>query len=567
MALLVVLFHALRVASQVASPSWNSTLIASSAERVTLAGTALDVAIDRLSPDGLFDDSDGQAAFGLAGYLYSQMADFDIATNQTKYQTILENKFQLVEPLRTNFSDPYVRCAVQSSLNFIADESRHHKLTDKLWTSWWFGSGRTISASDIAARKIAGKNFTITATCEDVTMVGGTYWNDDPAEPSIAAVGTGYFLVLSALLAEAMPDPMYLQAANQSADFIRSHLYKPLDIVQEFFTGTGCEVTGSLNPTNSGLMIEGLSILHSLTNDISTQNLLSDLIVAVIPNTEWQGANGIVNNGGMGDMNLLQGLGTVYARNSVNATLRQYVGDYITVQFNAVTNLATSAGTNIYGRSWTGPPSDIFWGYNQTVALGALISAIGLETAASSSTTLAPTSLMSSTTPAPSTSSSATPQSRVRHVGAILGSTFGALAFVVILATAWFIRRRRSRTIITNSTPSVSEVSPFVTESSVMTFSGSRFGQGEKRSKHRVPPAPFGQREKRSEHREPPAPSTLDTAQSSHSPNVNPQPNIVETNRDTVSVLPTERLVQILNQRLQDRTWEEGEAPPAYPVV
>ncbi|KAJ6457607.1 hypothetical protein C8R45DRAFT_1032703 [Mycena sanguinolenta] len=559
MALLVVLFQALRVASQVASPSWNSTLTASLAERVTLTGAALDVAVDRLSPDGLFDAE----PFGIAGNLYSQMADFDIATNQTKYESILEKSFQLVDTLGTNFSNTLTNYGL--SFGHAAAKA-HTAYSSPVFLqyavqSWWFGRGRTISESDIAAGKNAGKNFTITTTCENVTMVGGTYWDDELGEPSIAGVGTGYFLVLSALLAEATSDPLYLQAANESANFIRSHLYNAVGIAQQFMNSTSCEVYGEMYSTFSGLMIEGLSILHSITNDTSTQSLLSDLIVAVIPYTAWLGENGIVDDQGpLGSMNLLQGLGTVYARNSVNATLRQYVGDYIAVQFNAVTNLATSAGTNIYGRSWTGPPGDIFSGTNQTIALGALISAIGLEIAPSSSTTPAPAASTSSTATGSSTatsSSPATPRSRSHHLGAILGGTFGALAFVTVLAIAWwFMHRQRPRIDTPDSVQPATgpKVTPFIAETSVMTSSGSQI-------------TGFGQRKSRSEHREPPAPSTIDTAQSSHSSNVNPQPSIVETNRDTVSVLPTERLVQILNQRLQDRTWDEGEAPPAYPVV
>ncbi|KAF7373171.1 Glycoside hydrolase family 76 protein [Mycena sanguinolenta] len=106
----VVLIHALAVASQVASPSWNSTLTTSLSERVTLAGAALDAAVDRLGPDDLFHAD----PFGITGNLYSQMADFDIATNQTKYESILEKSFQQVDTLGTNFSNSYVGHVFQS---------------------------------------------------------------------------------------------------------------------------------------------------------------------------------------------------------------------------------------------------------------------------------------------------------------------------------------------------------------------------------------------------------------------------------------------------------------------
>jgi hypothetical protein len=81
---------------------------------------------------------------------------------------------------------------------------------------------------------------------------------------------------LSALLAEATSDPLYLQAANESADFIHSHLYNARNIVQDYiFTDSdrACEVQTSVDPTSSGLMIEGLSILASITNSTSTRNL------------------------------------------------------------------------------------------------------------------------------------------------------------------------------------------------------------------------------------------------------------------------------------------------------
>ncbi|KAJ7131248.1 hypothetical protein C8R44DRAFT_563228, partial [Mycena epipterygia] len=80
---------------------------------------------------------------------------------------------------------------------------------------------------------------------------------------------------LSALLADATSDSMYLQAAVESADFIHSHLYGIENIVENYISASNvnnneCNVTSSTTPTNTGLMIEGLAILASITNDTST---------------------------------------------------------------------------------------------------------------------------------------------------------------------------------------------------------------------------------------------------------------------------------------------------------
>ncbi|KAJ7886894.1 hypothetical protein B0H14DRAFT_3431100 [Mycena olivaceomarginata] len=225
-------------------------------------------------------------------------------------------------------------------------------------------------------------------------MVGGRFWDDQLAEPSIGGLATGYFLVLSALLAEATSDPLYLQAATESVDFIHSHLYNVQNIVQQYISSTGYF------------------------------NSLDGLMTAVIPHTGWQGDDGIDAADGK-----IPNLSNspyayfdsrarrehesdarsqkVYARNSTNSTLRQYVGDYIAVQFNAVIDLATSSGTNIYGGSWTGPPGADFSAKNQTTALAALISALGVATTLSSP-----------------------PSQHPPKLAAIVGGTLGGLAIV-----------------------------------------------------------------------------------------------------------------------------------------
>ncbi|KAJ6468932.1 hypothetical protein C8R45DRAFT_436040, partial [Mycena sanguinolenta] len=242
-------------------------------------------------------------------------------------------------------------------------------------------------------------------------MVGGTWYVDGPNDSRLEGYATGYFFGLSALLAEITTDQSYLQAAIESANFIRSHLYNVRGIVQPDISASTsdspCEIFSDTTPFESGLMIEGLSVLSSITGNASIQTLLDDLLTVAIPNTAWQNENGIVAvHGQTGDTNLLQGLGAVYERNTTSAAMHQYIGDYITVQFNAVAELATSDGGNIYGASWMGPPSASFSGTNQTMALAALLSAISVENNDGS-----PASTSAPTASAPPPTSSGAPSS------------------------------------------------------------------------------------------------------------------------------------------------------------
>ncbi|KAJ6505662.1 hypothetical protein C8R47DRAFT_1243493 [Mycena vitilis] len=565
------------VASQTAPPSWRKPNITTSiADRTSRAGAALDVAIDRLSTDGLFDSD----ASGTAGNLYSQMAQFDIYTNQTKYQSTLQQSLTTVQKSRANFTDP---------LQFGHAAARGYAAyKDPLFLqyavqSWWYGNARTISQADLTAAKSAVKNFTLKAVCQDATMLGGSSpaKNDDVNERSVASISSGYFLVLSGLLAEATSDPMYLQAANKSADFIHAHFYNVRNIVQPFMSAsndsTGCEVVSAVDPTNSGLMIEGLAILW-----------LVELLNAAIPNTAWQGDNGVVAvNQNEGNMNLLQGLAATYTRKAVNSTLLEYVGDYMAVQFNAVADLATSGGNNIYGQSWNGPPSATFSASNQTMALGALVGALGITDASSSS---ASPSASSSNTPNPNSS----PSKSATPVGAIVGGVVGGLALVgLIVALLCFRRRRRSARRYSLPAPAPqAQLEPFLDPSSdyitePYTERGSSQPYTEQASSQSVSTLPLSTlplstlphsryaEKRRGQQPLPPLPTGA--ASSEKHTRADSQPTVGTSasgashygagrgeNNDPAS-LPTEQLVQLLNERLQNRQWDAEETPPEYP--
>ncbi|KAJ7251935.1 hypothetical protein C8J57DRAFT_1665529 [Mycena rebaudengoi] len=149
---------------------------------------------------------------------------------------------------------------------------------------------------------------------------------------------------------------MYLQAAEESAAFIHDHLYNSASIVQDGLSARkndSCVPKNIIKAYNSSLAIEGLAILAFITGNSATQQLLSDIISAAIPKSDWQGNDGIID----GTVQLVAGLSTAYIRNVTNPDLREDIKAYLGVQFNAVVDLATTAGTNIYATSWHGPPA------------------------------------------------------------------------------------------------------------------------------------------------------------------------------------------------------------------
>jgi hypothetical protein len=77
------------------------------------------------------------------------------------------------------------------------------------------------------------------------------------------------------MLAEATSDPIYLNAAYDSVDFIVSHLLATNLVLSSISAdpGDNCALDDATNSFNTGLMIEGLAVLYSITNNASTQAL------------------------------------------------------------------------------------------------------------------------------------------------------------------------------------------------------------------------------------------------------------------------------------------------------
>ncbi|KAF7344396.1 Glycoside hydrolase family 76 protein [Mycena sanguinolenta] len=411
--------------------------------------------------------------------------------------------------------------------------------------SWWFGRTYTLTAQEIAAGTTSVKNFTLRPECQDITMAGGTFWSTDANEPTIAGLGTGTFFVLSALLAELTPDPteknVYLQAAAASANFTQAHLLNSQGLVQDTISAlsnASCASNSIYESYDAGLAIEGLSILYSITRDPATQSLLNTIVVATIPEPAWQHSNGVLTNG---DLYLLRGLTSLYARQSI-PDLQDDIGQYIAVQFNAVIDLTTANNTNIYGNSWAGPPSSAFSPVNQSNALSALLGAINLRNTSD-------VSGLPSPEPSPEPSSIPTnfplASPHKSNDAIIIGSVFAVVALVGVAIGICAIGRRRSRSASMRTSPVSYSMWDTLRQIS---------GKHTRDALDQPPPTVVSKSAPRPRPAAAAAPMVRVVAQ--NSAQLPPPTN-----------LPTEDLVRILNERLQNRNWpDEEEALPEYPV-
>ncbi|KAF7290663.1 Glycoside hydrolase family 76 protein [Mycena indigotica] len=428
---------AVALADQVPS-SWRQANITTSvADRISTAKAAIDEAVFNIdTSSGQFPDP---GAYGLAGTLLSQLAEFDHATNQSIYQDKLLNLWPAAAKTVSGLGGVV---NLTGSFNYGHAAATAYKVYNNpsflpyAEQSWWAANGYTISAADLKNGSTSVKNYTLSTNCVGITMAGGTFRAKDKNDPTINALSTGGFLALSALLAESTKNPIYLDAATLSLDFMHAHLYNVQNLVQDSISAVasqGCSSSSLLAPQNSGLMLEGIAVLYSITGNATLQDLAGSIVSAALSTTSWQGANGII---APGDVFLPRGLNAVYTRNALPTTLRTYVAAYLGVQFNALTTLARANGSNIFG-PFTGPPST-FSPTNQTNAISALIAAINANPSSESKTGANPPSSQSSSI-APVYHSSSS------NTGAIVGGVVGGLAVLVILGFVFFLLWRRRK--------------------------------------------------------------------------------------------------------------------------
>ncbi|KAJ7049229.1 hypothetical protein C8F01DRAFT_1184240 [Mycena amicta] len=384
------------------SSSWRKpTMSTTQAERVAIAQAALDKGVSMLDGTGQFSGE----SWKVAANLYYQLADVDMATGQTKYRETLSGLFAKTEQADKNFTDIFTwGHAAARAYQAYGDA----EFLDYAAESWWYGHTYTLSAADISAGKIGSKSFAVAKTCSGTSMVGGTFWNNGADDQNIRSATTGQWFTTSALLAEATSDPLYLTAATDALNFFKLHFINASNNqVLNGIDGKTCALDTPVTPYNTGYLIEGLAVMYSIKKDAGIQSLLDDIVTAAIPNPTWQGSDGIIANGDdkTGDLNLAMGLAAAYARNATSPAIREYIREYLAVQFNAVVDLSTADNSNLYGL-WTGPPASTFSASNQITAGAVLVGALSTtpDVSSSSSTT---SSLGSSSTPTGTATSTA----------------------------------------------------------------------------------------------------------------------------------------------------------------
>ncbi|KAK7041629.1 hypothetical protein VNI00_009224 [Paramarasmius palmivorus] len=246
--------------------------------------------------------------------------------------------------------------------------------------TWSIAQLYTVSELGVSVVRVSTKGTEFNKGCFESSWAGATFMGDQTTnvqDTYISGQTTGSFILLSALLAETTSSKIYSDAALLSIQFVHNKLYRDNVMSSDAPSATSklCNLRVFEGPAGTGLLIESLAILGTTRPNTSLTDMLENTVLAALQKPEWQGADGISSWGGKKDGNqyIVRGLAAAYSRNASTEAFRNYIKDYLSVQYNALMNQATYNGTDVYGESWIGPPLAGLSGSGQTGAVTALI--------------------------------------------------------------------------------------------------------------------------------------------------------------------------------------------------
>ncbi|KAL0057170.1 hypothetical protein AAF712_016198 [Marasmius tenuissimus] len=477
------------------------------------------------------------------------MAKLDLITSQAKYKTIVQDFYlKALQDLEIDREYEFHFSVLHSSIDNCHCRTRsqlvygyaallaYHAYSDESFLRvaekhWNLGLSFTLTDSDITAGVSRSKNISIASRCPNgATLVGGTFSvTNNESNAALNAGATGDFLILSATLSSATSNQTYLELAQKSADFIHHHMYSGNGVFYNQLNATDCSPVNKLSryPYDSGSIIHGLSLLSSLTQNMSTVDFVQEIVVKTTSNPAWHRneSDMILNlegvkysDGGEPKARLMRGYTELYQASTTPTDLKSYLESYISTQFNAVVDLAKSGGSNvygpqvIYGPQYNGPPRGTqFVNDSQAGAITALMGglAVGENNASGSE-----------------------PLSRSVPVGAIVGGVIGGITLAGLVAASLWVYRLRVRAQRDHET-----VSPWEA------------------------PAPFFDTMARSTGKNPPPPPKTSTVLGPS--DASPDSGATSTLESMATT--TEGLLSALNQRVEnERRWDPNEPPPEY---
>ncbi|KAL0581799.1 hypothetical protein V5O48_000279 [Marasmius crinis-equi] len=333
--------------------------------------------------------------FWQSGNVYSAMANQDHIAGTTVNRDRVVNGLNTAFSLNANYDKFGHRHHLkQEMISSTTMRSGGHKvrsmhtehinnLLAHAVATWNRVSQFAITAAQASAGRTSVKNFSLSGTCDGVTMAGGVFWRPTTDDQSVNSVTTGLFLTLSAYLAEITKDSKYTNAAILSAQWIKAHNINSNNIVLDTVNGHDCSRSPAswLFTYNSGKFVEGLSVLASVTGDAQWTSLYTVVSNAAMKTNAWAGSDGIITEGATPNENndgagfkavFIRGLHEVFSRTS-NNDLKILIHSYVDVQYNALLDLAATGDT--YSSAWHGPPQS-FTSWGQLAALDVLVSAI-----------------------------------------------------------------------------------------------------------------------------------------------------------------------------------------------
>ncbi|KZV69021.1 hypothetical protein PENSPDRAFT_735605 [Peniophora sp. CONT] len=307
-----------------------------------------------------------------------------------------------------------------------------------------------------------------------VTSAGAVFWQTQPSNLLCVAEAIGAYAALSAHLWESTGNVAYLNAAEQSASFINTHMYLPDEkIITDVYDIGSCKVTSNQSWTyNQGFFLEALSILSlaPVPDNATWTSLSQTLVVSTIQFPGWLSQN-VSSLGVLYEYDhaspivptsfqeefiwrntYIRGLYAIWARSDPSTPMAELIQAFVTVQYNALLDLASVNG-NFYSPIWTGPPISAKLSWGQLSAMDVLSAAVGMGPTNNSA--------KGSPSAAPPASNTGIPTPRALSSGAIAGIAVGAVAVLTaVVAGCWIIVRRKRRRALANQSNSFDVAGP-----------------------------------------------------------------------------------------------------------